>query len=206
MLVRLSSLLLPVVRGFAGRRRHRRILATLAGQYDCRLMSNVNRGVYIECLIADRLGATLSWTAHQDAWASFDMELDGVRIEVKQSAAMQPWHIDRLERTGSPRFGIAPTTGYWTPRGDWIQCHGRHADIHIFAWHGERRQAYADHRSGGQWLFYVIPTARLPEDRKSIGFSGLAGLTEPVDLDRLPGAVRTAIARVRQSLASSSGI
>ena len=71
-------------------------LATVFGRYDRRVMNNIHRADYVECLVAMLLGPawTLPWTSAYD-WAPWDLEhVSGARIEAKQAAARQPWHRD----------------------------------------------------------------------------------------------------------------
>lgn len=157
---------------------HRNILRMLERQYDCALMNNVNRSVYVECLIAEALDAHLPWLDGEH-WAAWDLELCGCRIEVKQSAAMQPWQKMNESRS-RPAFDIAARSGYWTEGGDWIEAAGRQADIYVFAWHPEERLALADHRRADQWRFYVVAARDLPETQKSIGLRSLAALCSDV--------------------------
>ena len=108
-------------------------------------MNNVHRGEYLECLVAELLGSgwRLPWTAGHD-WAPWDLEhISGTRMEVKQSAALQSWHDGKSAST-SPRFDIAPRTGYWTLNGSWIDRPGPPADIYLFGWHPERDRSVAE--------------------------------------------------------------
>ncbi len=157
---------------------HRNILRTLERQYDCALMNNVNRGLYVECLIASALDAHLPWLDGED-WAPWDLELCNRHIEVKQSAAMQPWH-KRVEARTRPSFSIKASSGYWTRDGDWVAEPGRKADIYVFAWHDEKRLAEVDHRCTDQWRFFVIATRDLPEGQNTISLSSLASICDDV--------------------------
>ena len=58
--------------------------------YSQPLIDNVYRGDYVETLILFALGE--GWEA-VGGWGSWDLEkgVDGVRVEVKQAAALQTW-------------------------------------------------------------------------------------------------------------------
>ena len=149
---------------------HRRILATLMRQYDKPIMNNVYRGDYVECLVVFTLGTDwwLTWSHGWD-WAAWDCQhTSGARLEVKQSAARQSWDRETPARRRAPQFDIAPRTGYWTQDGSrWVNSSGRPADLYVFAWHGERRDGYADHRDPDQWLFFVVAEQDLPRESKA---------------------------------------
>lgn len=178
---------------------HRNILTSLVQRYDCRVMNNIHRAEYVECLVAEFLGTgwTLPWTNGYD-WAPWDIEhVSGARLEIKQSAALQPWHVGNQTRTKSPRFDIAPRKGYWTRDGTWIEGPDRPANLYVFAWHGKERAAVADHRAPDQWRFFVVPTHRLPERQDSIGLPGLKQLTDDVGYEALRFTVDRAVAGLR---------
>lgn len=169
-----------------------KVLSTIAGRYNRPIINNIHRAEYVEHLVAAVLGAEwfLPWTEGYD-WAPWDLEHrpSGARMEIKQSAALQTWHTHEGIRTRSPRFDIAPRTGYWTSDSVWIDASGRPAHIYVFAWHPETDPGLADHRAPEQWLFFPIPVARLPASQKSIGLAGLRQFIEPVDFSALSATV-----------------
>lgn len=172
---------------------HRKILSTIAGRYDRPIMNNIHRAEYVEHLVAAILGADwlLPWTDGYD-WAPWDLEHrpSGTHIEIKQSAALQPWHTSEGARTRSPRFDIAPRTGYWSSDSVWIDAGGRPAHLYVFAWHPETDPERADHRAPEQWRFFPVPATRLPALQKSIGLAGLRQLVEPVGFNALSASVQ----------------
>ena len=138
-------------------------------------MNNVHRAEYVECLVAELLGPewTLPWRENYD-WAPWDLRhASDWKLEVKQSAARQPWHTGENFSASPPRFDIAPCTGYWRRDGVWIDEPGRPADIYVFAWHGETREDRVDHRDPEQWMFFILPSRCLPEMQKGIGLTVL---------------------------------
>ncbi len=118
-------------------------------RFDQRVLSNVYRDDYIECLVALTLGPAwwITWNRGWD-WTPRDCELtSGARLEVKQAAARQSWDRDAFARRRAPSFDIAQRSGYWTTDANrWISRPGRPAEMDVFAWHGERRDGYAVHR------------------------------------------------------------
>ena len=66
-------------------------LATVFARYSRRVMNNIQRADYVECLVAALLGTewTLPWATGYD-WAPWDLEHVSVaNIEVRQAAARQ---------------------------------------------------------------------------------------------------------------------
>ena len=167
-------------------------LATVFSRYNRPVMNNIQRGDYVECLVAALLGPewTLPWTEGYD-WAPWDLKhVSKVKIEVKQAAACQTWpKKDECSLAKPPRFDIAPRKGYWALDGEWIPKPGRQAGIYIFAWHPEPCKALADHRAPEQWIFYVIQTKRLPPKQRSIGLAWIEGRTRKVRSGSLARAV-----------------
>ena len=152
-----------------------RTLDTVLGRYNRKIMNNIHRAEYVECLVAILLGKrwTLPWTEGWD-WASWDLRHDtGTTLEIKQSAALQPWSRKENSRTRFPRFDIAPRKGYWKTGNKWVDGPGRAADIYVFAWHPETNEQHADQRDPEQWTFYVVKTKDLPPQQKTINLSGV---------------------------------
>jgi hypothetical protein len=150
--------------------------------FDRKIMSNDARGRYVEMAIAAHLGEPYALVGGE--WSGWDIEKRGrcLRIQVKQSAALQPW-TGRITAKGNVKpgagvFDVSPATGFFDEFGlRKAKVPGRHAEIHIFAWHPETDEKAVDQRDLGQWRFYVVPTASLGT-RKRIAIeeleSGLA--------------------------------
>lgn len=172
--------------------------------FDRRIMSNDARGRYVEMAIAAHLGEPYALVGGE--WSGWDIEKRGrcLRIQVKQSAALQPW-TGRITAKGNVKpgagvFEVAPATGFFDEFGlRKAKIPGRHAEIHIFAWHPETDEAIVDQRDLSQWRFYVVLTALL-RTRKRVAIeeleSGLAtkaanvaalrGILEGMDTAGLP--------------------
>lgn len=154
-------------------------LETVSERYNRRVMNNIHRAEYLECLVAALLGPDwiLPWKTGYD-WAPWDLEhiSSGTRIEIKQSAAYQPWHSDDHVQRNSPRYDISPRKGYWTRDSQWIDNPGRPAHIYIFAWHPVTDRELVDHRMPEQWIFHAAPSGILPARQGSISLSALERL------------------------------
>ena len=181
---------------------HRRVLDMLLDRYDRRIMNNVQRGDYVECMIACALGA--DWRLTSEAgwdWAAWDIEhtASGARLEIKQSAARQTWDGESVRRRRNPSFDIGPRKGYWPKDGGpWVTDPGRPADVYVFAWHGEVDER-ADHRDAAQWRFFVVAERCLPTGQKSIGLSRLEKIAVPCSVMELGRTVEK-VCPARQNL------
>lgn len=174
---------------------HKRILEMLIGRYDQRIMNNVQRGDYVECMIAVALGPDWRLTSEEGwDWAAWDCEhtASEARLEIKQSAARQSWDrkSDRPHR--NPSFDIRPRKGYWLKDGGpWVTDPGRLADVYVFAWHGEADEQ-ADHRDATQWRFFVVAERFLPNGQKSVGLRTLERIAVPYSVGELRREVEKA--------------
>ena len=119
--------------------RHEDILDMLRRRYDRKIMNNVSRGDYIECMIALVLGDDwrLTWADGWD-WAAWDCEhkSSGARLEIKQAAARQSWDKGPTPPRRKPAFDIKPRKGFYPEEEEWVDSPGRQADVYVFAWHG----------------------------------------------------------------------
>ena len=163
------------------------------------LIANVYRGDYVEGLILCALGQGWKQTFE---WGSWDLEnAAGVRLEVKQSAALQSWYKQTGVKKSSPSFSITPKTGYYTDSTDaaeWVPLPAgervRPADIYVLAWHPGRDPEVADHHNPEQWQFFVVPADNLPPKppnvkEQKIGLTSVKGLATAVTYDRLAAEV-----------------
>ena len=146
------------------------------------LITNVLRAQVVEAMIALALEPDWQWCGADYAPCDFE-RADGLRLEVKQSAARQSWSTDKPSRA---IFDVAARTGRNEAHG-WVEEYGRAAHIYVFAHHPIFDDS-ADHRDPLQWQFYVVPTAALP-DAKQIALSTIRTLAEPVPITGLAQAV-----------------
>ena len=174
---------------------HNRVLEMLIGRYDQRIMNNVQRGDYVECMIATALGPDWRLTSEEGwDWAAWDCEhtASATRLEIKQSAARQSWDRGSDTPRRNPGFDIRPRKGYWPKDGGpWVTGPGRPADVYVFAWHGEADEL-ADHRDVTQWRFFVVAERFLPSGQKSVGLRGLESIAVPCSIGELARAVEKA--------------
>ncbi|MCB2013738.1 MAG: hypothetical protein R3E11_06140 [Sphingobium sp.] len=149
------------------------------------LITNVLRGHLVEAIIALALEPDWRWCSED--YASWDFErADGIRLEVKQSAAKQTWAPPKHGRI-NPSFDIKPRTGRWEG-ARFINEAGRNAHLYVFAYHGLLDET-ADHRNPNQWCFYCVRTSDLP-GTKRISLASVAKLAKPIPYERLMDQVQ----------------
>ena len=146
---------------------HRAAMAAMTAWLDVPVMQNVIRSAYVEFQIGVLLGD--EWDHVGKDWGGWDFERDGVRLEIKQSAARQTWNLKG--GASKPSFDIAPRTGYFDGL-NWVDEPGRHADIYVFAWHDVVDES-CDQRDERQWRYFVASKSKLPPGRKTIAWSSL---------------------------------
>lgn len=155
-----------------------RLLSSLVG---APLVNNAIRGTLVEAMLAQVLEPEWRWCSAD--WASHDFEnADGLKLEVKQSTALQSWHEPKV-RPNRGRFDIKPRTGRYEGTR-WIDEPGRAAQIYVFGWHGETDPKLADHRDAAQWQFYAVKANNLPE-QKTISLSRVASLANSCSIDEI---------------------
>lgn len=156
-------------------------------------MTNVLRGHVVEAIVAAALEPDWIWCAED--YSSWDFQRpDGLRLEVKQSAARQSWATS--DKPSACSFDIAERKGRWEG-AVWIEGAGRAAQIYVLA-HHPVADSSADHRDPAQWRFYVIPTDRLPATRR-LSLSGAKALAEGVGFSSLADAVSRVSAQLSRA-------
>ena len=149
------------------------------------LVTNVLRGQIAEAIVALALEPEWDWCSAD--YSGWDFERgDGLRLEVKQSAARQSWGTSKPSKA---IFDVAARTGHWEGGTEWIAKVGRPAHLYVFAHHGIYED-HADHRDPSQWDFYVVPTSALP-DIKQMSLGTIKTIATAVCVDELAAAVRS---------------
>ncbi|MEO6199470.1 MAG: hypothetical protein ABIO68_06005 [Sphingomicrobium sp.] len=146
------------------------------------IIRNALRGELVEEIVAMALEP--EWMLCAGDWAAFDLkQANGpLRIQVKQSAALQSWSKADA-RPPKPCFSISQKTGRWEDGDRWVEEVSRNAEIYIFGWH-DRADEGADHREPDQWQFFVVPERDMPA-QKSLSLSTLRKLAGPVTFGEL---------------------
>lgn len=150
------------------------------------LVTNVLRAQLVEAMIALVLEPLWHWCGADYAPCDFE-RADGLRLEVKQSAARQPWSTDTPSKA---IFDVANRTGRNEAHG-WVEEYGRAAHLYVFA-HHPIFDDIADHRDPAQWQFYVVPTTALP-DVKQIALGTIKTMAEAVPISTLAETVAAVV-------------
>ena len=142
------------------------------------LLSNVERGVLAEFLVASALGLTAEV---REEWGAFDLEMLGRTIEVKSAAYIQSWKQKCFSKIS---FDIARRKFSWNPKTgeyDELTPPKRVADVYVFCLLNHKEQDTINPLDVEQWVFYVVPTSLLDckrSDSRSIGLGPLERLAK----------------------------
>jgi hypothetical protein len=148
------------------------------------LVTNVQRGLIAEAIVEQAIGREWRWCSSD--YSAWDFErADGARLEVKQAASRQSWHVPN-DRPSRISFDIRIRNGRHEG-SRWIAGRRRWADIYVFAHHHVTSDT-ADHRDPVQWVFYVVPTRLLP-NQDTIALSRIQALAAPLQFDSLAAVV-----------------
>ena len=151
------------------------------------LLSNAERGVLAEFLVATALGAA---GKPRIEWAAHDVKTkEGVRVEVKSAAYRQSWKQD----TGTvPKisFSISKSKQSWCRETNTTTKHDppkRVSDVYVFCVLGTRQEfenkIEPNPLNTDEWKFYVLDTASIDckkGDQKRIGLNPLKALVREV--------------------------
>lgn len=187
-----------------GDRLRRRVLDNVARRFDSPLIENSLRAMYVEHLIEELLGD--AWDHTGADWGRCDFtssDTSKIRLEVKQSAALQSWTPEDPAAVivPNPRFDIRERTG-WYDGADWRDEPGRSGEVYVFAWHPHTDRSVADHGDPLQWEFYVVLASTLPAT-KSIGLTGIEKLGQLASASTLSTVVEAAASAARAARTSS---
>ena len=161
----------------------------LAWAYDD-LLTNTTRGVLAEYIVAKALGIA---GAKRVEWDRYDLDIDGVGVEVKSAAYVQTWEQARISEIV---FGIRPTKGWDARTNTYAASVTRSADVYVFCLlEGEDREQI-DPLEVAQWTFYVLSTSELDRQvptQKTIRLGALKALgARPCTYDELKAAIHEA--------------
>jgi len=116
------------------------------------LLENRTRGAYAEWLVHRALD--LDPGQHRVEWAEVDVTFGSITLEVKSAAFLQSW---QQERPSTISFPIEQ----------------RVATAYVFCLLTEEDPELVNPQDLNQWRFWVVPTAKLHGDRRSIGLQPL---------------------------------
>lgn len=170
--------------------------------YGSRILNNAHRGDVVEMMVLAALGD--DWKHVGLGWHPWDLQRghgqDRVRIQVKQTAAMQLWG-KTVQRTLS--FGWKPNPPSYFKRDnpdEHIENEGWFCDLFIFGLHDETDEARIEQADPRQWSFLVIPTTDLKRRTNSMRLSKARQIWTPIEWQRLRQEVER---RIKRSVANS---
>jgi hypothetical protein len=143
------------------------------------ILSNATRGRFAEFIVGTTVG--LNPKKIRDEWDAFDLTTeDGIKIEVKSAAYIQSWNQKDFSTIS---FSIK-SARYWDAQADRKRREAkRHADLYVFCHLKHKDQNTIDPLKMEQWDFYVLPTFRLDNYKRSqssITINSLKKLTNPI--------------------------
>lgn len=122
------------------------------------LVSNTDRGVLAEFLVAQDLGVADGVRA---GWEPYDLKtISGIKVEVKSSAYCQAWYQTRYSAI---TFGIAPRRAWDFETNRLGEETRRWSDVYVFCLLHHKDKTTLDPMNLDQWTFYVLSTAVLNE-------------------------------------------
>jgi len=141
------------------------------------ILSNATRGRFAEFIVGTAVG--LDPKNLRDEWDAYDLTADnGIKIEVKSAAYIQSWYQKKLSTIS---FSIRPAR-YWDAETNIEGETKRHADVYVFCHLKHQDKETIDPLQMEQWDFYILPTYRLDNYKRSqssITINSLKKLTEP---------------------------
>ena len=130
------------------------------------LLENRTRGAYAEWLVHRALG--LDPGEHRIEWAEVDVTDGAITLEVKSAGYVQAWQQEGPSVISFP-------------------IEQRVATAYVFCLLAEQDPELVDPQNLSQWRFWVVPTARLHAERKSIGMQPLIrAYGEGISYEELP--------------------
>ncbi|MEO9277924.1 MAG: hypothetical protein ABI340_09135 [Nitrososphaera sp.] len=132
------------------------------------LTQNVTRGMVGQYIVAWALGVD---DMPDDRWASFDLSINGKRVEVKTTSYLQAWKQKKV----NPQFTIRKTHHYSRESG-YSKESDFQADIYVLCYFFEKDEKIADVTNLSQWKFWVFSRNVIEElfkNRKTIAVSKL---------------------------------
>lgn len=137
-------------------------------------LSNAQRGVLAEYIVAKALGAS---DRGRVQWDAYDLDAGpGLKIEVKSAAYLQAWSQKSLS---SIRFDIAHKRAWYAETNTYAEEAARTADIYVFCVFATTDRSLANPLDPNQWFFMACTTNTLNEKlpiQKSVALSTLEAL------------------------------
>lgn len=155
------------------------------------ILSNATRGRFAEFIVGTAIG--INPLNLRDEWGAYDLTTDdGIKIEVKSASYIQSWNQKQLSKIS---FSIKKAR-YWDAVNNMQGGEPkRHADIYVLCHLKHIEQRTINPLKMEQWDFYVLPTFRLDNYKRSqssITINSLRKLTEPKNYSELKTEIEKA--------------
>ncbi len=121
------------------------------------ILSNTNRAVFGEFLVAFALGVTQQ---PRTEWDAVDMVYNEIRVEVKTAAYLQSW---KQEKLSDIRFDISPKESWFAETNTYSEISVRSSDLYVFCIFAEKDAQKANLLDLRQWEFYILSTPLINE-------------------------------------------
>lgn len=148
-------------------------LSDFWGWYASNTLNGAIRGAIAEYIVAKSLDIDCESEPRQ-TWDAYDLEYEGIKIEVKSSAFIQSKHNDKYSRIS---FSIEKHS-HWNKDERW-EHKQRYSDIYVFCLFSTKDRNVADPMCIDQWQFMILPTSTINDkcgDQQSISLMSLLQL------------------------------
>ena len=131
-------------------------------------IDNRNRGALGEFIVASAMSVT---ETPYSSWENYDLEAEGIKIEVKTSGFQQTWE---QKKESVPSFEIRKKKGWVGETNEWEEIAKRHADVYVFCLNTQWKGSVEDPLNTEHWKFYVASTKLINEklsNQQTLGIS-----------------------------------
>ncbi|MBN2223810.1 MAG: hypothetical protein JW765_03950 [Deltaproteobacteria bacterium] len=150
------------------------------------VLSNINRSVFAEFIVGTCLGVI---DKPRVEWDAYDLRYGDKNIEVKASAYIQSWNH---ESSSQIRFDISKKIPWYAETNTYEKEPRRSADCYVFCLYKGRDPNKESMLNLGNWVFYVIATARIDRElgaQKSVGLSTIETMSDPASHEVLKARI-----------------
>lgn len=148
------------------------------------ILSNSTRGKLAEFIVGTAMN--INPKKLRDEWDAFDIKTEnGIKIEIKSSAYIQSWDQKKFSTIS---FSIKKAKHWDNSNKNSRGEAKRHADLYVFCLLTTKDQNIIDPLKLEQWDFYVLPTHKLDNYKRSqssITIGSLQKLTKSVSYSEL---------------------
>lgn len=120
------------------------------------LLSNSTRGMLAEFIVGLALNAT---GEVRDEWASYDLDYENLRVEVKAACQFQAWGQKTLSSINFT--GLGKTQSWSRELGQYSGERRRQAEVYVFCLLRYAHPTVPDPLDVEQWAFYVVAAETL---------------------------------------------